>query len=100
MLACAALIFFYYIFARRNILPAPVFFVPLYDATLAGYLIWAVSIVAGFRLTGLVVVEMSTGQGLASLFSEFLSQVVILALAVTVGEVVRSLAYEHGLTVR
>jgi signal transduction histidine kinase len=90
MLACAALIFFYYIFARRNISPAPVFFVPLYDATLAGYLIWAVSIAAGFMLTGLVVVEMSTGQGLASLFSEFLSQVVILALAVTVGEVVRS----------
>jgi len=90
MLACAALIFFYYIFARRNISPAPVFFVPLYDATLAGYLVWAVSIAAGFMLTGLVVVELSTGQGLASLFSDFLSQIVILALAVTVGEVVRS----------
>ena len=57
MLACAALIFFYYIFARRNISPAPVFFVPLYDATLAGYLVWAVSIATGFMLTGLVVVE-------------------------------------------
>jgi signal transduction histidine kinase len=90
MLACATLIFFYYIFARRDISPAPVFFVPLYDATVAGYLIWAVSIAAGFMLTGLVVVEMSTGQGLASLFSEFLSQIVILALAVTVGKVVRS----------
>ena len=54
MLACAALIFFYYIFARRNISPAPVFFVPLYDATLAGYLVWAVSIATGFMLTGLV----------------------------------------------
>ena len=53
MLACAALIFFYYIFARRNISPAPVFFVPLYDATLAGYLVWAVSIATGFMLTGL-----------------------------------------------
>jgi signal transduction histidine kinase len=90
MLACAALIFFYYIFARRNISPAPVFFVPLYDATLAGYLIWAVSIAAGFMLTGLVVVELSTGEGLALLFSDFLSQIVILVLAVTVGEVVRS----------
>jgi signal transduction histidine kinase len=67
-----------------------VFFVRLYDATVAGYLIWAVSIAAGFMLTGLIVVEMSTGQGLASLFSEFLSQIVILALAVTVGKVVRS----------
>jgi signal transduction histidine kinase len=90
MLACAALIFFYYICARRNISPAPVFFVPLYDATVAGYVIWAISIAAGFMLTGLVVVEVSTGQGLASLFSDFLSQIVILALAVTVGNVVRS----------
>jgi signal transduction histidine kinase len=90
MLACAALIFFYYIFARRNISPAPVFFVPLYDATLAGYLIWAVSIAAGFMLTGLVVVEVSTGQGLATLSQEFLSQIVILALALTVGKVTRS----------
>jgi signal transduction histidine kinase len=103
MLACAALIFFYYIFARRNISPAPVFFVPLYDATLAGYLIWAVSIAGGFMLTGLVVVELSTSQGLASLFSEFLSQIVILALAVTVGEVVRSrqnLAAETAIRLR
>jgi signal transduction histidine kinase len=54
-------------------------------------------------LTGLVVVEMSTGQGLASLFSEFLSQIVILALAVTVGEVVRSrqaLAAETAIRLR
>jgi signal transduction histidine kinase len=90
MLACAALIFFYYIFARRNISPAPVFFVPLYDATLAGYLIWAVSIASGFMLTGLIVVEVSTSQGLASLFQEFLSQIVILVLAVTAGKVMRS----------
>jgi hypothetical protein len=84
------LIFLYYIFARRNISPAPVFFVPLYDATVAGYLIWAMAIAAGFMITGLVVVEASTGEGLATLFSDFLSQMVILALAVTVGEVVRS----------
>ena len=90
MLACAALIFFYYIFARRNISPAPVFFVPLYDATLAGYLVWAVSIATGFMLTGLVVVGLSTGQGIASLFQEFLSQIVILVLGVTAGKLVRS----------
>jgi hypothetical protein len=103
MLACAALIFFYYIFARRNISPAPVFFVPLYDATLAGYLIWAVSIASGFMLTGLVVVEVSTRQGLASLFQEFLSQIVILVLAVTAGKVVRSrqiLAAETAIRLR
>jgi signal transduction histidine kinase len=90
MIASAVLIFLYYIFARRNISPAPVFFVPLYDATVAGYLIWAVAIAAGFMITGLVVVEISTSEGLATLFSNFLSQIVILALAVTVAEVVRS----------
>jgi signal transduction histidine kinase len=90
MLACATLIFFYYIFARRNISPAPVFFVPLFDATLAGYLVWAVSIATGFMLTGLVVVGLSTGQGIAALFQEFLSQIVILVLGVTAGKLVRS----------
>ena len=85
MIACAVLIFIYYMVARRNISPVPVFFVPLYDATVAGYLIWAVAIAAGFMTTGLVVVETSTGQGPATLLSWFLPQVVVLALAVTVG---------------
>ena len=90
MLTSAALIFFYYIFARRNISPAPAFFVPLYDAAAAGYLVWGAAIAAGFMVTGLFVVELSTRQGLASLFSEFLSQIAILALAAALGEVVRS----------
>ena len=90
MLTSAALIFFYYIFARRNISPAPAFFVPLYDAAVAGYLVWGAAIAAGFMVTGLIVVELSTRQGLASLFSEFLSQIAILALAAALGEVVRS----------
>ncbi|MGH3151966.1 MAG: sensor histidine kinase [Streptosporangiaceae bacterium] len=90
MTATAAAIFFYYIFARRNISPAPLFFVPLYDAAVAGYLIWAGSIAAGFMLTGLIVVEISTREKLATLASDFLSQVVILVLAVALGELVRS----------
>jgi signal transduction histidine kinase len=90
MIATAAAIFFYYIFARRNISPAPLFFVPLYDAAVAGYLIWAVSIAAFFMLTGLIVVELSTKESLATLISDFLSQIVILVLAVVLGELVRS----------
>jgi signal transduction histidine kinase len=89
MITTAVLIFLYYIFARRNISPAPLFFVPLYDAAVAGYLIWAVAIAAGFMTTGLFVVELSTREGLATLAADFLSQIVILALAVTLGEVVR-----------
>ncbi len=90
MIATAVAIFFYYIFARRNISPAPLFFVPLFDAAVAGYLIWAVSIAAGFMLTGLIVVELSTKESLATLISDFLSQIVILVLAVVLGELVRS----------
>jgi signal transduction histidine kinase len=90
MIATAVAIFFYYIFARRNISPAPLFFVPLYDAAVAGYLIWAVSIAASFMLTGLIVVEVSTKESLATLTSDFLSQIVILVLAVVLGELVRN----------
>jgi signal transduction histidine kinase len=90
MITTAALIFLYYLFARRNISPAPLFFVPLYDAAVAGYLVWAVAIAASFMITGLIVVELSTREGLATLSSDFLPQIVILALAVTLGEMVRS----------
>jgi signal transduction histidine kinase len=41
-------------------------------------------------VTGLFVVEFGTRQGLATLLADFLSQIVILALAVALGEVVRS----------
>jgi signal transduction histidine kinase len=81
--------FLYYIFARRNISPAPLFFVPLYDAAVVGYLALAIAIPAVFMIIGVFVVEVSTRQGFAALAAEFLSQTVILALAVMLGEVVR-----------
>jgi signal transduction histidine kinase len=89
LLACSVLIFFYYIFDRRNISPAPLLSVPLYDAAVAGYLIWAIVIPACFMAIGFVVVSTSPGQSLTNVASEFLSQTVLLALAVTLGEVVR-----------
>ena len=90
LIASAVVMFFYYIFARRNISPAPVFFVPLYDAAVVGYLALAIAIPAVFMVIGLFVVEVSVRQGIAALAAEFLSQIVILALAVLLGEVVRS----------
>ena len=90
MLATAVLIFFYYTFARRDISPAPLFAVPFYDAAVAGYLAWGAVIGAGFMTTGLVVVEMSTRQGAATLLSWFLPQVAVLVLALALGETVRS----------
>jgi signal transduction histidine kinase len=90
MLATAVLIFFYYIFARRDISPAPLFAVPFYDAAVAGYLAWAAVIGGGFMVTGLFVVELSTREGLAQLASDFLPQIAVLALGLALGETVRS----------
>jgi signal transduction histidine kinase len=90
MLATAVLIFFYYVFARRNISPAPLFAVPFYDAAVAGYLVWAAAIGGGFMVTGLFVVELSTREGLAQLASDFLPQIAVLALGLALGETVRS----------
>ncbi len=90
MLATAVLIFFYYIFARRNISPAPLFAVPFYDAAVAGYLVWGAAIGVGFMVTGLFVVELSTREGLAQLASDFLPQIAVLALGLALGEMVRS----------
>ena len=89
LIASAVGMLLYYLFARRNISPAPLFFVPLYDAAVAGYLALAIAIPAVFMVVGLLVVEMSTREGLATLAADFLSQTVILALAVMLGEVVR-----------
>ncbi|HEY6295367.1 MAG TPA: sensor histidine kinase [Streptosporangiaceae bacterium] len=90
MLATAVLIFFYYIFARRDISPAPLFAVPFYDAAVAGYLAWAAVIGGSFMVTGLFVVELSTREGLAQLASDFLPQIAVLALGLALGETVRS----------
>jgi signal transduction histidine kinase len=90
LIASAVLMLLYYIFARRNISPAPLFFVPLYDAAVVGYLALSIAIPAVFMVIGLFVVEVSTKQGVAALTAEFLSQIAILALAVMLGEVVRS----------
>jgi signal transduction histidine kinase len=90
MLATAVLIFFYYIFARRDISPAPLFAVPFYDAAVAGYLAWGAAIGVGFMVTGLFVVELSTREGLAQLASDFLPQIAVLALGLALGEMVRS----------
>jgi len=75
LIASAVVMFFYYIFARRNISPAPVFFVPLYDAAVVGYLALAIAIPAVFMVIGLFVVEVSVRQGIAALTAEFLSQI-------------------------
>jgi signal transduction histidine kinase len=95
LVVTAVAMLLYYTLDRGNISPAPVFFVPFYDAAVAGYLVWAIAISAAFIAGGLVLAELSTGKSLTVLSPDFLpqvvvlSQIVILALAVMLGEVVR-----------
>jgi signal transduction histidine kinase len=91
LIACTVLIFVYYTDGfRRNISPAPLLSLPLYDAALAGYLTVSIIIPAVFMALGLFVVEATTHERLVTLASDFLPQFVVLALAIMLGEVVRS----------
>jgi signal transduction histidine kinase len=90
LIACAVLLLFYYWFERRNISPAPLLWLPLYDAVVAGYLVVAIVIPAFYMSVGLFVVDASTHESLVSLASEFLLSVVVLALAIVLGDTIRS----------
>jgi signal transduction histidine kinase len=90
LLACSVLLFAYYSVDRRNISPAPLLSLPLFDAAVAGYLAWAIAIPAGFMAIGFIVVGLSNHEGLVQLMSDLLPSVVVLFLAVALGEVVRS----------
>jgi len=90
LIACAVLLLFYYWFERRNISPAPLLWVPLFDAAVAGYVVVAIVIPAFYMSVGLFVVDASTHESLLSLASEFLPSIVVLVLAVVLGDTVRS----------
>ena len=90
LIACSVLLFAYYTVHRRNISPAPLLCLPLYDAALAGYLGAAIIIPAVYMAIGLVVVELSTHQGITSLAAEFLPGIAVLGLAIMLGDTVRS----------
>jgi signal transduction histidine kinase len=91
LIACSVLLFLYYSAGfRRNISPAPLLSLPLYDAALAGYLALAIVIPAVYMVIGLFVVGASSHPGLVQLANDFLPSVVVLALAIMLGEVVRS----------
>jgi len=90
LLACSVLLLLYYTFDRRDISPAPLLSVPLYDAAVAGFLVAAIVIPAVYMAIGLVVVEISSHYGLITLINNFLPSFVVLALAIMLGDAVRS----------
>jgi len=90
LLACTALMLVLYIVHRRNISPAPSLVVPVYDATVAGYLAAAIAVPAFFMVVGWIVVELAVAESLLTEATDFLPQFAVLALAVMLGEVVRA----------
>ena len=90
LIGCSVLLFLYYSLYRRNISPAPLLSLPLYDAAVAGYLAAAIAIPAFYMTIGLFVVGESTHPGLVALLADFLPSIAVLVLAIMLGEVVRS----------
>jgi signal transduction histidine kinase len=90
LVACSVLLLVSYISYRRNISPAPLLSLPLYDAALAGYLAVSIVIPTAFMAIGSVVVGATTHAGIASLANEFLPSIVVLVLAIMLGDTVRS----------
>jgi signal transduction histidine kinase len=90
LLGCSLLLVIFYIADRRNISPAPLLTLPLYDAAAAGFLTWAIIVPAFFMTVGFVVTATSLHESLTTLAANFLLPFAVLFLAVTLGEVVRS----------
>src|SRR5215467_15558843 len=90
LLACSVLLLLYYNFGRRDISPAPLLSVPLYDAAVAGFLVAAIVIPSVYMAIGLVVVELSNHYGVVTLINSFLPSIVVLALAIMLGDAVRT----------
>jgi signal transduction histidine kinase len=90
LLACSVLLLLYYTFDRRDISPAPLLSVPLYDAAVAGFLVAAIVIPSIYMAIGLFVVEISNHEGVLTLINSFLPSIVVLALAIMLGDAVRS----------
>jgi len=90
LIACSVLLLLYYSLDRRNISPAPLLSLPLYDAAVAGYLVAAIVIPAVYMTIGLFVVDVSTHPSLVTLAADFLPSIAVLVLAIMLGEVVRS----------
>jgi signal transduction histidine kinase len=98
LLVCFVLIMFYYAVDRRNISPAPLLCIPVYDAAVNGYLAWAIAIPAIVMSTGALAIGLSGAESVVTLGADFLPSVVVFVLAVALGEVVRSRRALHAET--
>jgi signal transduction histidine kinase len=90
LVACAVLLLLFYSLDQRDISPAPLLCLPLYDAAAAGYVVLSVIIPVFYLTFGLVLVGATTHESLAALASEFLPSIAVLLLAILLGDTVRS----------
>jgi signal transduction histidine kinase len=90
LIGCSLLLLLFYATDRRNISPAPLLCLPLYDAAAAGALALAIIVPVFYMSVGFFLVGATTHQSLASLTSDFLPSVVVLLLAILLGDAVRS----------
>ena len=90
LIGCSLLLLIFYATDRRNISPAPLLCLPLYDAAAAGALALAIIVPVFYMSVGFFLVGATTHQSLASLTSDFLPSVVVLLLAILLGDAVRS----------
>ena len=87
---CFIAMMLYYTLDRRNISPAPLLGIPVYDVAVAGYLTWGIAIPCIVMAGGLLVVGLYGQESAVELASNFLPSIVLFVLAVTLGEVVRA----------
>jgi signal transduction histidine kinase len=90
LIACAVLLLLFYSTDRRDISPVPLLCLPLYDAAAAGFLALAIIIPAFYMTVGLFLVGQAQHAGALALAEEFLPSLVLLLLAILLGDAVRN----------
>jgi signal transduction histidine kinase len=89
LIACSVLLLVFYTVHRRDISPVPLLALPVYDAATAGYLATSIVIPAGYMTIGLLLAAFTTREGFATIASDFLPSIALLAVAVALGDNVR-----------
>jgi signal transduction histidine kinase len=90
LIGCSLLLLLFYSTDQRDISPAPLLCLPLYDAAAAGALALSIVVPVFYMGVGFVLVGSFTHESVASLTSEFLPSAVVLLLAVLLGDAMRS----------
>jgi signal transduction histidine kinase len=90
LIATFAVMMAYYWFARRNISPAPLMTIPVYDAAVSGYLAASIAVPSVVMALGALFVGVFGPEPLVQMAADFLPSVVVFVLAIALGEVVRT----------